>query len=254
MVSESVKRIKINQNTEANCYIKYALPMLPVPRNIRICFSKTGSLQYISHLDLQRLFARALIRAGLPLWYTQGFNPHPKMVFALPLPVGVQSVCEFLDVKFDRDMSCPDAQALLDEELTDEMRILDVYEPTTKFSDIAYAKYEIRLSTVGADAALAEKTERFFTTSPILMTKRTKSGEKSLDITALISAFSAKFDENTREIHIETTLSAGSESLNPELLIAALRKYEILPPASLLEETYSILRKQVLCADGSVFR
>ena len=71
-----------------NNEVKFTLPMLEVPRTVRIKFQKVGNLQYISHLDLQRSFNRVLVRAGLPLWYTKGFNPHIKMVFGMPLPVG----------------------------------------------------------------------------------------------------------------------------------------------------------------------
>ena len=104
MVSEFIKSLKVKQGTSADCYVKYDLPLLEAPKNIRIKFLKTGSLQYISHLDLHRLINRALVRAGIPIWYTKGFNPHAKMVFALPLPVGVESVCEYLDVKIDKEI------------------------------------------------------------------------------------------------------------------------------------------------------
>lgn len=78
-----------------------AYPLLPAPITVRFRFSKTGSLQYISHLDLQRTFGRVVLRAGIPVWYTKGFNPHPKLVFALPLPVGTESVTEYLDLRVD---------------------------------------------------------------------------------------------------------------------------------------------------------
>ena len=71
--------------------LKFTLPMLDEPRTLRVRFVKKGNLQYISHLDLQRTFGRVLVRAGLPLWYTKGFNPHIKMVFGMPLPVGAES-------------------------------------------------------------------------------------------------------------------------------------------------------------------
>ena len=73
-------------------------PTLETPVTIRLGFYKKGALQYISHLDLQRTFQRILSRAELPLWYTQGFNPHPKLVFGLPLPIGCESVCEMADI------------------------------------------------------------------------------------------------------------------------------------------------------------
>jgi len=73
--------------------------MLSEPAKIRVKFSKTGSLKFISHLDLNRTVKSAFLRSGLPIWYTQGFNPHPKTVFSLPLSVGTASLCEFIRVR-----------------------------------------------------------------------------------------------------------------------------------------------------------
>ena len=68
-------------------------------REVRLRFSKTGRLKYISHLDINRAMSRALKRAGIPLWYTEGFNPHPYMSFSLPLSLGVESLCESVDLR-----------------------------------------------------------------------------------------------------------------------------------------------------------
>ena len=70
-------------------------------RCVRIWFAKEGKVKYISHLDVMRCMSRAVRRARLPLWYTEGFNPHPQLVFALPLSVGMASECELLDFKLD---------------------------------------------------------------------------------------------------------------------------------------------------------
>ena len=67
----------------------------------RIRFSKQDMAKFISHLDLLRCFTRAIGRSGLPAVFTQGFNPHMKMTFALPLPVGVTSDCESVDITFE---------------------------------------------------------------------------------------------------------------------------------------------------------
>ena len=66
---------------------------------VRARFSKTGEASYISLLDLQRVFQRALKRSGIPVWYTQGFNPHIYMTFSAPLPLGQESVAECVDFK-----------------------------------------------------------------------------------------------------------------------------------------------------------
>ena len=254
MVSEFIKSVKVKQNTDADCYIKYDLAPLETPKNIRIKFLKTGSLQYISHLDLHRLINRALVRAGIPIWYTQGFNPHAKMVFALPLPVGVESVCEYLDVKIDKDIPVDDVKALLNKQLTEELQVIEVYDPTTKFSDISKADYRILLDSVNASPEMAGKINEFFAGGPIAMTKKTKSGEKDIDISALIHSFKAEFCGNCGKIKINTTLTAGAESLSPEFLMAALRKYEVLPTVPLTDESYSIMRLRVLTADGKEFK
>ena len=178
MVSEFIQGIKVKQNTTANCYIKHDLKPLEAPITARIKFSKTGSLQYISHLDLQRLWQRALVRAGVPLWYTKGFNPHAKLVFALPLPVGVESVCELLDVRIDKEIACEDMKELLNSVLTNELCVLDVYIPERKFADIAKAEYRIELSSVNATETLAEKINEFFSRDEILMKKHSREKKK----------------------------------------------------------------------------
>lgn len=254
MVSEFIQGIKVKQNTTANCYIKHDLKPLDAPKTVRIKFTKTGSLQFISHLDLQRLWQRALARAGIPLWYTKGFNPHAKLIFALPLPVGVESVCELIDVRIDKEISCDDIKELLNSVLTDEMRILDVYDPERKFNDIAKATYRIELSGVNASEEMSGKINEFFTRDEILMKKHTKSGEKEINMSSLIYDLSANYCSECKKIIINATLAAGTESLNPEFIISALREYDILPKASLVDELYTTLRQCVLDASGNEYR
>lgn len=255
MVSEFIKSVKVKQGSDADCYVKYGLTPLEMPKNIRIKFLKTGSLQYISHLDLHRLINRALVRAGIPIWYTQGFNPHAKMVFALPLPVGVESVCEYLDVKIDKEIPNDDVKELLNKQLTEELQVIEVYDPTTKFAAVAKAEYRILLESVSASPEMAAKINEFFGSgSPVMMTKKTKSGEKDIDITALIHGLKAEFCGECGKIKINTTLTAGAESLSPEFIMAALRKYEVLPTVALTDESYSIMRLRVLTEDGREFR
>ena len=254
MVSEFIKSVKLKQNTNANCYIKHDLTSLEEPKNVRIKFSKVGSLQYISHLDLQRLLNRALVRAGIPMWYTKGFNPHAKMVFALPLPVGVESNCEFLDVKIDKKIDEDDIKELLNQELTDELQVLDVYVPKTKFSEISSAEYLITLCGVNASSETAQKIDSFFKGDPIIMTKRTKAGDKDIDIRDYIRDIRADYCEKCGNIKINVVLSAGGESLNPEFIMSALKKYAVLPEVPLTEESYSILRSRVLDSNNNEFR
>ena len=168
--------------------------MLPVRDKIphvavRIRFEKTGALQYISHLDLHRTFSRLLVRKGVPVWYSEGFTPHPRLVFATPLSVGAESLCEYMDVFVVGSAETVDPDVLrwkLTESDIDGLKVTAVYFPETKFSTITHSDYTIRIRTAGADVALAERCEAALRESPLVVRKRTKSGEKDVDISAQI--------------------------------------------------------------------
>ncbi len=232
-----------------------ALPVLEPPRSIRLKFCKVGTLQYISHLDLQRTFNRIINRACLPVWYTKGFNPHIKLVFSTPLSVGTQSRCEYLDIRIDREMSCEDIVERLNFEMTDEFHIIDAYVPSSDFSEIRWASYEISITTIGAGEELAKDIQRVLTSAPLAMTKKTKSGEKEVDIIPLIKSVSAEYDKAAKAIKIDAVVSAAvDEYLNPEMIISALRNACGILSGSPAEEHYSIMRTALLDKDFKEFR
>ena len=230
---------------------KLSYPKLDEVLTVRIKFRKVGNLQYISHLDLQRTVSRVLVRAGIPTWYTQGFNPHAKIVFGLPLSVGAESKCEYLDLRIDRDMSCDEIKDRLNAVLTDELCVLDAYVPTTKsaFADIVWAEYDIRIRTEGLTDALAAEMQSYLTSSPLMMDKKSKSGIRQVDITTMIRSLSATLADG--ELRMAAVLCvSGADYLNPEYLICALReKFGILPEGDVVSE-YTILRTKVYLADG----
>ena len=231
------------------------LPELEKPITVRLKFVKVGKLQYISHLDLQRTFNRVIVRSGLPVWYTKGFNPHAKLVFSTPLSVGSQSVCEFLDLKLDRELPCEDIKNMLNAELTDEMYITDAYIPSSKFSDIAFCEYSYEVFTENASEELAEKIKELLSSSPLNLIKKTKSGDKEVDIIPLIKSSEVEYEPATRLIKIGAVLSAGSDNfLNPEMLVTALKAKLGILSGNSAEEWYSIVRTKSLTADLKDFR
>lgn len=232
-----------------------ATPELCPPRAVRLKFKKTGSLQYISHLDLQRTFNRVIVRSCIPAWYTKGFNPHIKLVFSTPLSVGTQSVCEYLDIKIDREMSCDEIMERLNRELTDELCIIEAYTPSSDFSEIEYASYGFEIYTANASWDMAREIEKALTTSPLNMVKRTKAGEKEIDIIPLIKEVGTSFDEEKGTVKIKAVLCASSSSfLNPEMIITALKDKMGILSGKLSEEWYTIMRKTVLKQDMTLFR
>ena len=221
---------------------KLSLPMLETPITVRIKFCKLGNLQFVSHLDLQRTFHRVLVRANIPMWYTQGFNPHAKLVFGLPLPVGTESMCEMADLKIERKISLEDIKKQLNEQLTDEMYILEAYYPTSKFADIAYADYTITIKAPGISESSALAATSIFV-SPVMMMKKSKSGEKEVDITQYIKKL--EFESGEAILKAKAILTAGStENLNPEYIVNALRSSPELNLNS-SEMSYRILRNKV---------
>ncbi len=210
-----------------------------VPSPYRIKFTKTGALQFISHLDLNRTMTRVLVRAGLPVHYSEGFNPHPKIAFGPPLSVGSESVCEFMDFRLDTDENgFPEKEITerLNRALPPEMRVLETYVPQTHLSQIAFAEY--RISCV-----------RPFDVSPlfsekIVVSKRTKKGYADTDIKPMIAGFAA--DETGTSLRC--VLSARPDSyLNPEYVASALSLND-----------FSILRTEMYISyaggTGMVFR
>ncbi len=234
---------------------KFDRPLLPEPMTYRVVFSKVGNLQFFSHLDLQRTWQRVLVRASIPMWYTQGFNPHSKIVFGIPLSVGTEGTHEMVDLRVDRAITPDEMRDQLNAELTDEMQVSAVYVPTTAFSDIAYATYVITVSDPATAAMGADAVEALFAPG-IVMTKRTKSGEREVDILPLIRELrTARNADGTLTVHA-TVAAGGSTNLSPEFLITALRE-----KLGMLTDTahpdvcwYRILRTGFLCADGSEFR
>ncbi len=241
----------LSQDQIINRRKKEDYPLLPTPRTVRVKFRKVGNLQYISHLDLQRTISRVLVRAGIPTWYTQGFNPHAKITFGLPLSVGAESLCEYLDVRIERDMGNRDMMNRLNAALTEELCVLDVYTAPedSSFSDIVWAEYDIRVREKGLTPALAQEVASYLTTSPLMMDKKSKSGIRQVDITTLIRSLNATVEDG--ELHINAVLCvSGANYLNPEYLIRALRDRFGLLPEGDVESEYSILRTTVYLEDG----
>ena len=182
----------------------------------------------------------AMIRAGIPIWYTEGFNPHPKMVFTQPLPLFAESDCEYLDIKITEQMDHEQIKSRLNGALAPELAVLEVYTPKEKFTDIAYACYEIcgigNITSEMLQSALAGAIE---------IEKRTKSGaQKTVDIRSQIK------DACVSQGIIRCTLNASGESyLNPDLFCRGL-----ISRLSLGENIdFSVKRVGWLKADGTEF-
>ena len=224
----------------------------PTKLILRFKFKKQGSLQYISHLDLVRTMHKVIVRAKLPLWYTEGFNPKPKMVFAAPLSIGTESICEFMDLRMNEYIDPAEAMARINANMTEEMQIVEAYYPESKFTDLKWMSYRMTINTANISDDLADQCNSLFASDNIEVPK--KNSDQTMNIKPLIKSAKAERVENS--LIINTILSADpSAFLNPEYVIKALReKCGILSSPDLTSESYEILRLNAFREDMSEFR
>lgn len=154
------------------------LPENAVNIKVRVKFSKTGSLKFISHLDLQRTMQSSFLRSKLPIYYSEGFNPHPKVVFSPPLSVGVSSLTEFVDVKMLADVAPGEIMEKLNASFPKGLCALECYTPTAKFNDIKWGLYEVKFELTGEiPTDICEKAQAALTSKEIIVEKFNKKGE-----------------------------------------------------------------------------
>ncbi|MGE4485618.1 MAG: TIGR03936 family radical SAM-associated protein [Oscillospiraceae bacterium] len=219
--------------------------------NQRIVFKKEGKAKYISHLDLMRTMQRAFIRAGVTVKHTEGFNPHPYMVFALPLSVGAESECEMMDFTLiGEDVTIENLPMHINRALPEGIMITEAYNTERRFKEIVWLKVEGTLwYDTGLPEGAAEKLSSFFASEKIVMSKKTKSGISDSDIKPCINAIDFKAADGKR-ISVETVLTAQNPSLNPEHLVGALRQ---LRP-DIAPDFAEFRRKAVYDKDMKIFR
>ncbi len=171
--------------------------------------------KYISHLDLLRVFTRAVMRAELPVKYSNGFNPHQIITFSLPLAVGVTSESEFVDIDFDDSASNGEIAEKLGRALPPDMKVLKIGEPEISANDICSALYHVVLKGSGISR---ENLESFFEKEDIPAVKKTKKGEKTVNLKDYIKSFKITGAEDG-EAELELVLSAGgSANIKPAIV------------------------------------
>ncbi len=197
---------------------------------LRLRFRKTGRAVYISHLDLMQTMQRAFFRAGYALRYSEGFNPHPLISFALPLSVGTASECELMDFCLREDADLAALPAHLSAALPEGIEILEAYEFTRKAVGLKWLRVNGVLEYDERNAAdMAAALTDFYARDQIVISKKTKRGQADTDIRPAIREI--RFAVHGTDVMLEALISAQEPTLNPELLCGALRQLapEIAP-------------------------
>ena len=164
----------------------FVLREIKIIMRIRITFQKLGALRYTGHLDLHKLWERAARRAELPLAYSQGFHPQPKMNIAAALPLGFSSRCEVLDMRLEHDIQLDGLREKLQGTLPTGIQVtsvesVDERAPTLQ-TQVVSAEYEVSLAEAGFGSDVKRKIESVLESESIVRTRR----EKEYDLRPLI--------------------------------------------------------------------
>lgn len=193
-------------------------------RCVRIYFSKNGRIKYVSHLDIMRCLTRAVRRADIPLWYTEGFNPHPYLNFLQPLPLGIEGVREPLDIRIEGEISNNEIKDRLNKVLPVGIVVTNVGEPYMKSTDIAFGEYDIYFEK---EAGLCHKLDEAMKSGTLVCEKMGKvNGRKRIkevNVSENIKQYSLSETEDA--IVMRVVFPCGNtKNVNPNNLIEAINK------------------------------
>ena len=220
---------------------------------VRCKFTKSGSAVYCSHLDLIRYFRRLFNRAGVAVKYTNGFNKHPDIVFAMPLTLGFHSQCELLEFEVENVQNLLEK---LNSNASLGIEIVEVYESVEKFSKIENASFEILFEDILKEGSMEkvqlenilQKIDEFLQKDEILILKKTKRGEQMVNIRPQIMEMTAHDDDDSLKITAITHQNSRS-NLNPQLLVSAFLKH-----GEFVETNYKVTRMNFLNKEGEIFK
>lgn len=199
-------------------------------------------MKFVSHLDMNRFIIRLVRMAKLPIWYTEGFNQHPYISFALPLSLGFESLYEIIDFKItDDNFTNEQILEALNAKAVPGITFIDAFDEIKKAKEIAFSKYDIKFSS----NEFADLFYEFITNSQQIITEKTtkKGGTKEIEIKQYVKDIYISKDT------VSLTIPAGSElNINPVLYLTAFTadKNVVL--------NYSVLRTAVFDDELNLFR
>ncbi|WP_165859361.1 TIGR03936 family radical SAM-associated protein [Desulfofundulus salinus] len=201
----------------------------------RIEFRKEGPARFISHLDLVRTLERAMRRAGLPLAFSQGFNPHPRFSLGAPLPVGVKGEKEYLDLELVAALPVDEMLKRLSDQLPRGLKMTRVWripgDAPALMATLEKATYRVDVSLAReiTQEDLQRSIDGLLETPEVIITRRAgENREKVLDIRPGIYALSGRLEDG--RIRLEMSLAVGNRgTVRPEEVVLVLAERFGLP-------------------------
>lgn len=189
------------------------------------CYTISDRLKYISHLDLQRTMQRALRRAEIPVAFSEGFNPHPRLSFASPLSVGVTSTGEYMDIRLQEAMEINEFITRLNEGLPQGIKITDAEAIDNSIpslmSLVEMARYRVVLSKPVDN--LEQKIREFAKQEYVEYEKQTKKKKRIINI--MEGIIDIKVDNDSENSFILCLSVGGKNSIKPEVITEFLLKF-----------------------------
>lgn len=210
---------------------------------VRVFYSKTGKMKFVSHLDMNRLMARVIKKAGVPVWYTEGFNPHPYMTFSMPLSLGHESLCESFDIRLVEDVDTNELKSRMNAVMPQGIEITSISAPRFKPTDITSADYIIKFYT--NDKGFAAKLDAFIKRETIIAEKSGKKG-KITEIDLAKKMLSKSVETTGYGCNLFVSLPSGTtENINPALLIGAFEATVLdMPPIDIIRTKLYCLEEE----------
>lgn len=218
---------------QITCVGAYAWPVREQPeqqappvQRLRVRYAKRGRLRFTSHRDFSRAFERALVRARVPVAYSSGFNPHPRISYAGAAPTGAASEAEFLEVGLARESDPAQVAAALDEALPDG---LDIVEVVVSRGGSLADRLEASLWRITVPGLAAEEAEaavaRFLAAEEVPVERMTKKGLRTFDCRAAVVRLVARSAPAPAPpcAILEVVLRHGTPSVRPDDVLAGLR-------------------------------
>lgn len=209
--------------------------------NLRASFEKSGRAVFISHLDLVRTMQRAVKRSGLPVWYTQGFNPRIYLNFPLALSLGVVGKREYMDFAVTEEVDLESAKEVLDRSMPEGLKILGIDKPVHENKEIAFAEYIIKFTGGTSGEEMRSELEKMMSAETIEVDKHSKSkGTIKIDIKPHINIIGTEAAGDVLTVTVR--LPAGlSLNINSNVFIEAYSSFSGIDFENIYAERTNIL-------------
>ncbi|CUR56420.1 conserved hypothetical protein [metagenome] len=164
----------------------------PPVQRLRIRYAKRGRLRFTSHRDFSRAFERAVFRARVPMAYSSGFNPHPRISYAGAAPTGSASEAEYLEIALAQVVDPDDVRAQLEEALPDGLDILEVVESAGgSLADLLTGSHW-QITSSGEPDVAAQAVEAFLAEEVVTVERMTKKGMRAFNCRAAVISLEAR--------------------------------------------------------------